>query len=443
MGWIRFVDRQALHRPHGSLAVHLKYKKTYLTRVFGLRHSICSNPFFRFGSRSQVTNWKGDLAIVFLFWPDFRKYICDLFFLPQVSTCREGKLGGFFFLSSECSSWFLSAGFSAVASPGSSHSCGCIVLFRPSLSLVNSWCDVSGRYMQVEFSFFGSSFRVCCVYAPNRNPVRDQFFGDLHSKINPSIPMILCGEFNEVFDRSVDRAGSDPLVSPRDSSSSLTYLFDDCCVVDIWRYLRPSSVGFTWTRWDGSLASRIDLFGVPFSWVPSVSSCSFVPCPFSDHCGVLLSCSIPDAVPPGPGIWKLNISVLDDPEYVELISNAWRSLRNSISRFPSLAKWWDGEKSLIKGLTIRYCCRKAGARSCLRDLLVPLIDHLKVKVDLGSSSCLGPYHSALAKLAALDSHVAKGAQVRSRVKWVEEGNLPHHTFSALNRSVAVIGGSLR
>ena len=114
----------------------------------------------------------------------------------------------------------------------------CFVL----LSLVNSWCDVSGCCLQVEFSFFGSSFRVCCVYAPNRNPARDQFFGDLHSKIDPSIPTILCGDFNEVFDRSVDRAGSDPLVSPRDSSSSLTYLFDDCCVVDIWRYLHPSSV---------------------------------------------------------------------------------------------------------------------------------------------------------------------------------------------------------
>ena len=43
-------DRQALHRPHGSLAVHLKYKKTYLTRVSSLRHSICTNPFSRFGS---------------------------------------------------------------------------------------------------------------------------------------------------------------------------------------------------------------------------------------------------------------------------------------------------------------------------------------------------------------------------------------------------------
>ena len=150
--------------------------------------------------------------------------------------------------SAECSSWFLSSGFSAVISLGSSHSCGCIVLFRPSLSLVNSWCDVLGRYLQVEFSFFGKSFRVCCVYAPNRNPARDQFVVDLHSKIDPSIPTGLCGDFNEVFDRSLDHAGGGLSVSPRDSSSSLKYLFEDCCVIDIWRYLHPSSSGFTWTR---------------------------------------------------------------------------------------------------------------------------------------------------------------------------------------------------
>ena len=164
--------------------------------------------------------------------------------------------------SAECSSWFLSSGFSAVVSPGSSHSCGCIVLFRPSLSLANSWCDVWGRYLQVEFSFFGKSFRVVCVYAPNRNPARDQFFDELHSRIDPSIPTVLRGDFNEVFDRSLDRAGGGLSTSSRDSSSSLKYLFEDCCVIDIWRYLHPSSSGFTWTRWDGSLASRIDLFSV-------------------------------------------------------------------------------------------------------------------------------------------------------------------------------------
>ena len=35
--------------------------------------------------------------------------------------------------------WFQSSGFSCALSCGSVHSCGCIVLFQPSLSFVNSW----------------------------------------------------------------------------------------------------------------------------------------------------------------------------------------------------------------------------------------------------------------------------------------------------------------
>ena len=74
MGWIRSVDRQALHRPHGSLAVHLKYKKTYLTRVFAC--VIVSTPTFAGSDRSGGSSlWRGDLALLafFLFWAGNRK----------------------------------------------------------------------------------------------------------------------------------------------------------------------------------------------------------------------------------------------------------------------------------------------------------------------------------------------------------------------------------
>ena len=333
----------------------------------------------------------------------------------------------------ECSSWFLSSGFSSVLSPGSAHSCGCVVLFRPSLSLVNSWSDVDGRFLQCEFSFFGKSFRVCCIYGPNRNPARDQFLDDLHLRIDPSMPTVLAGDFNTVFDRSLDRHGSDPADSSRESSSSLGALFDASCVIDIWRYLHPSSSRFTWSRWNGSLASRIDLIGVPYVWVSSVLSCDILPCPFSDHCAVLLSVSVPDVIPPGPGLWKLNTSILEDEEYVILITDAWLSWRASILRFPSLSKWWEEGKSLIKGLTIKYCCSRSATRSRNRDLLVRLIDHLKAKVDAGSVLCLGPYHSALSELAALDSETARGAQVRSRIRWVEEGESSSAYFFRLEK----------
>ena len=333
----------------------------------------------------------------------------------------------------ECSLWFQSSGFGSAVSCGSSHSCGCIVLFRPSLT----------RFLQCEFSLFTKLFRVCCIYGPNRNPAWDLFLDGLHHRINPLIPTVLAGDFNTVFDCGLDQSGSDPSDSSHESSSSLLNLFDSCCVLDIWRYLHPTVSGFTWTRWNDAFASRIDLFGVPYVWVPSVSSCDIIPCPFSDHCSVLLSVVVPDVIPPGPGLWKLNTSILEDGEYVRLISDLWVSWRASIPRFPSLAKWWEKGKSLIKGATIRYCCDRSVIRSKNRDLVVRLAAHLKARIDAGSVSCLAPYHGVLSQLAKIDLDTARGAQVRSRIKWVEEGNPPLRIFSALRRRMPPIVGFLR
>ena len=56
-------------------------------------------------------------------------------------------------------------------------------------------------------------------------------------------------------------------------------------------------------------------------WVPSVSSCDIVACPFSDHCAVVMSVRVSEVPFHGPGVWKLNLSVLNDPEYISLITN--------------------------------------------------------------------------------------------------------------------------
>ena len=333
----------------------------------------------------------------------------------------------------ECNSWFSSSGFSCLVSPGSARSCGCILLFRSTLKFVRSWCDTSGRYIQAEFSLQDTCFRVLCVYAPNRNPARDLFFDQLDALVDPGTPTVLCGDFNTVFDRSLDRSGSTIDDTSRESTLALTRLFSSCCVVDIWRCLHPATSAFTWSRWDGSLSSRIDLFGVPYPWISSVSACDILPCPFSDHCAILLCVNVPDAVPRGPGRWKLNISYLDDEDYVSLISDflvRWRRCQN---RFSSLAKWWEVCKERIKGLSINYGAAKLRANCQKRDLLVRLAEHLKVKLDLGNMSCLGPYHSTLAELAKFDLEAAQGAQVRSRIRWVEEGEISSSFFFRLEK----------
>ena len=333
----------------------------------------------------------------------------------------------------ECQSWFQSSGLSYTLSPGSHKSCGCAMLFRPSLSFITSWSDSEGRFLQCEFSLRDIRFRIACIYAPNRNPDRDHFFDEVAVNIDPAIPTVLVGDFNTVFDGSLDRRGSQPDDLSRESTVALSRLFDSCCCVDIWRYLHPSQPSFTWSRRDGLRSSRIDMVGCPYIWVASVRSCDILPCSFSDHCGVLLCADIPDIVPPGPGLWKFNVSVLGEDAYYQLISDFWADWRKVQHLSSSLAEWWEIGKSKIKALTISYCVQRSRASSRSRDLLTRLARHLKEKIDGGLISCLEVYHSALHQLTELDLQAARGAQVRSRVCWVEEGEASSAYFLRLEK----------
>ena len=250
---------------------------------------------------------------------------------------------------------------------------------------------------------------------------------------HPTIPTVLCGDFNTVFDRSLDRFGSSADDVSRESTLALTRLFDSCCVVDIWRYLHPSSTAFTWNRWDGQLALRIDLIGCPYPWVSSVSSCDIVPSPSSDHCTVLFSFFIPDVIPPGPGLWKLNVSILHDAPYTKLISDFWLNWRRSQNDFPFLFDWWELGKHKIKNLSINYCSSKAKERQADWALLFCLANYLKSQVDLGRLYCLGPYQSTLAKLSRYDLEAARGTQVRFRIRWAEKGERSSAYFFRLEK----------
>ena len=59
-----------------------------------------------------------------------------------------------------------------------------------------------------EFQYHDTSFRLACIYAPNRNPERNDFFAYCESIVDASVPTLLCGDFNAVFDRTLDRRGS-------------------------------------------------------------------------------------------------------------------------------------------------------------------------------------------------------------------------------------------
>ena len=72
-------------------------------------------------------------------------------------------------------------------------------------------------------------------------------------------------------------------------------------------------------------------------------------------------------------------------------------------------------------LLFHFCSVRQSERWQCRSLLSTLAADLKFKVDNGLVSLLKVYERVLGKIADLDHSAAKGARVRSRVRWAEEG----------------------
>ena len=74
-------------------------------------------------------------------------------------------------------------------------------------------------------------FRITSVYAPNRNPERNEFFTSCLDFADPPAPTILFGDFNAVFDRAkLKIVGA--LILPSPSVKALSH----------WSYFSGSSV---------------------------------------------------------------------------------------------------------------------------------------------------------------------------------------------------------
>lgn len=58
----------------------------------------------------------------------------------------------------ECRSWFSSSGFSFIVFPGSNRSCGCVILFRSTLSLLIIGVMMSGVLFSVSFLLVAKFF---------------------------------------------------------------------------------------------------------------------------------------------------------------------------------------------------------------------------------------------------------------------------------------------
>ena len=293
--------------------------------------------------------------------------------------------------------------------------------------------DSDGRILSALVLLGPICFNVVNIYAPNTVSERKTFFERLHDYFIPNGSRVIAGDFN-CIDNKLDRLHSANTLLP--DKKCLNAFFSDFRLIDVWRKLNPRAVSFTWSNSDHSQASRIDRFLVSRSLFKFVRSSKVLPCVFSDHDFIDLELCLDGFSNKRGGVWRLNTALLADLEFKHEISSAIDRQKSVISDFESLGAWWDDLKLVIRSTSINYCTRKRQSANRERNVLTKRLIRAKNAFHAGDSSVVSELRVCESALSSLISREAEGAKIRSRARWIEEGEKPTRYFFRLEQQRA-------
>ena len=160
----------------------------------------------------------------------------------------------------------------------SNRAAGVAILFNPKLKIeiIDTEMDFNGRVIQLTVIMDGNKFQIVNVYTPNPDTQIESegFIGDLRSYLNPSLPILMCGDFNMVENINLDRHGGKPRALHTFGLDALKDLKQEFSLTDFWRENNPNKKEYTWhCRYD-KIFSRLDRIYMPSAWSTHIHTSS-------------------------------------------------------------------------------------------------------------------------------------------------------------------------
>ena len=132
--------------------------------------------------------------------------------------------------------------------------------------------------------------------------------------------------------------------------------------MDIWR-VNPEKKSFTWSQNSLMIFCRLDYWLISNALHDLVKVTDIIPAIRTDHSAITLEFVITLDDVKGPGVWKMNCSLLDDEEYVNVITESipiWLAQgHKDLSDYRCI---WDWLKYNVRAYTIQYSKKKARER---------------------------------------------------------------------------------
>ena len=308
--------------------------------------------------------------------------------------------------------------------------------------------DINGQLLLLHIKMFDKEFLLGNIYGPNNDS--PNFFEELQEnieKVGIIDNLILAGDWNLVQNFEIDCDNyrrQNNIEACRKVNDMITTLD----LVDIWRARNLDKRRYTWRRTNPFQQSRLDYFLVSDLLVPIISDADIKTGYRTDHSLVTLTIEF-DKDENRKQFWKFNASLLSDIDYVQQINELIEQIINEYAAFPynrtyikdipledltltiSDQTFLDFLLMKIRSKTISYSSIKKKKLEEKEKRLMKEIEKLENnEIDENSYILI---ENKKEELVSIREIRMKGVLIRSKARWVEDGEKISSYFCNLEK----------
>jgi exonuclease III len=330
-------------------------------------------------------------------------------------------------------------------SPFRSNARGTAILFNNNFNftVLDKTLDDGGNFVALKVQIDDTSYTIITLYGPNRDS--PEFFDKIEDLIKnfDSDEICLCGDWNLIQNPRLDTFNYKNINNPRarDKVLKLMETFD---LKDPWRVLNYDVKRYTWRQPTPLKQARLDFFLISHDMLPSVDTCDILPSINSDHSLIKLTLTF-SKISRGHGFWKFNNSLLHDRAYIELVKTTIRATLDQykIEQDGGDVMYsiddqllWEVLLLMIRGKTIYYSSTMKKINLKMEKDLETKLLNLEEEIDSATTeqdknTVLENINQIKDELDKINDKRIQGMFIRSKAKWIEQGEKPTKYFLKL------------
>jgi len=166
------------------------------------------------------------------------------------------------------------------------------------------------------------------------------------------------------------------------------------------------------------------------------NKCTIAVAPERDHSAIFIHFKSAELKQKkGPGFWKFNQSLLHHETYVSLLRVELENFKQKYIDVEDLNVRWDLIKMEIRGFKVKYSKNKSRERKSTETILQNRIIDLfkRAEADATNKHIICEIQSIRLRLKKIMQYKTKGAILRSKVRWYEDGERNTRTYKIMTK----------